>query len=255
MPFAQPCRNPHVRPSTDADMALIYAWLLEQDRNDIHGTFFCNWRLTAKCHEERRLLVYIDPKTQEPVAYQWGSLVRPGILEVRNDWRGRGIGRELVEHCLALTVDANEPILTIECKPSTSIPFWRRMGFQLLSSEEHGKNYAVRLVPRQLELPEGGEPVEVVIEWFSERRKREPLTPPVMSQTVRAVVFEDEVYLAERIMCCEDLVERDVVVRVTVNGQEWYCDKAKYKTAEYMGLVRCTNGFYADMLYHPQERP
>lgn len=56
---------------------------------------------------------------KQPVAYQWGGLLRPDILEVRNDMRGRGIGKELVEHCLALAADAGEDILYIQCKPST----------------------------------------------------------------------------------------------------------------------------------------
>lgn len=254
MPFVRPRRSPNVRPSTDADVARIHTWLKDQERNEVHGTFLCNWRLTAECHEEGRLLVYIDPKTQEPVAYQWGGLVRPGILEVRDNCRGRGLGKELVEHCLALTVDADEPILVIHCKPSTSIPFWQRMGFQLLSNEERGENYAVRLVQRQFELLDEGEPVDVTIEWFPEERKWEASTPPALAQTIRGSLFEGEVALAERIMFYKDLVERDPVVRVRVNDREWYCDKAKYEEAEYLGLQRCTNGFYADVLYQLEQQ-
>ena len=102
----QPCYCPRVRPSTDTDMEIIHAWLQQQDREEIHGSFLCNWSLTKKQHERGELLVYIDEQANEPVAYQWGGLVRPGILEVRDDMRERGIGRALVAHRLATAAAA-----------------------------------------------------------------------------------------------------------------------------------------------------
>lgn len=97
----------------------------------MHGTFLCNWHLTARLHEEGKLLVYINEASGEPVAYQWGGLLESGILEVRDDLRGCGIGRALVEHRLFEAAEAGEDILRIQCKPSTSIPFWEHMGFEL----------------------------------------------------------------------------------------------------------------------------
>ena len=59
---------------------VVMAWLEQQDRDDVPGTFWCNRRLTVKAHEEGKLLIYVDTQSQQPVAYQWGGLVTPGIL-------------------------------------------------------------------------------------------------------------------------------------------------------------------------------
>ena len=73
-----------------------------QDRESIPGTFLCNWNLTLESQQEGRLIIY--EAGNEPVAYQWGGLIQPGILEVRTDCRGTGIGRALVEHRLTCPV-------------------------------------------------------------------------------------------------------------------------------------------------------
>ncbi len=248
----QPQLSPHVRQSTDADIAVIHKWLQEQDEAGVHGTFLCNWRLTEKCHQRGELLVYLDPATQVPVAYQWGRLVTPGILEVRNDMRGRGIGKALVEHCLALADREGEHILHIECKPSTSIPFWQSMGFVLIDGDDgRHKNYAVRLMQEKLELPDEGDDVEVVLEWFPERRKWDEATLAARSQSSPGKLLNDQVWLAERAVCLRRIEDGDAVLRVVVNGQQWYLDKAKYEEAEDLGVERCTNGFYVEVLCAP----
>ncbi|MDE2626639.1 MAG: GNAT family N-acetyltransferase [Burkholderiales bacterium] len=252
MSLPEPHLSPHVRQSTDADVAAIHEWLQEQDVAGVHGTFNCNWRLTKKSHDEGRLLVYIDPVSQTAVAYQWGGLVVPGILEVRNDTRGRGIGQVLVEHCLALARQAREHILCIQCKPSTSIPFWQRMGFELTDDGGPHQHYAMRLMQEKLEPPDEGEPAEVVFEWFPERRKWDAITPARSRQMVRGMQPDGEVWLEERVLGLRRIGDGDAVLRVTVNGQEWYCDKAKYEAAEDLGVERCLNGFFIEVLCAPE---
>ena len=92
------------------------------------ATFLCNWRLTSTAHEDGGLLVYVHPQTQEPLGYQWGGLVTSGILEICNDMRERGIGRELLAHCLTLAAEDGNDILGIQCKPRSSLPFWKATG-------------------------------------------------------------------------------------------------------------------------------
>lgn len=249
MSAAEPRICPQARLSTDKDMPKIRAWLEQQQRDEVHGTFLCNWGLTERQHKEGELLVYIDDASGEPVAYQWGGLLQSGILEVRNDHRGRGIGKALVEHRLFEAAEAGEDILHIQCKPSTSIPFWQAMGFELRPSDD-GMNYALRYMPRKLELPEGGTPVQVQVEWYPEERKWNPSTPAVRTQSVPGALLRDEVHLGERALCATDEAERDLVLRVCVDGQEWYCDKAKYAAADELGVERCRNGFYVDTLRH-----
>jgi GNAT superfamily N-acetyltransferase len=251
MSLVEPKLCPQARPPTDADMTEIRAWLEQQDRDEVHGTFLCNWSLTLRLHADGRLLVYIDEETGKPVAYQWGGLLESGILEVRHNMRGRGIGKALVAHRLAEAIEAGEDILHIQCKPSTSIPFWLKMGFELRERDE-GKTYALRYMPRKLDLPSEGKPVKVLVEWFPEARKWESTTQAVRTLQVAGMLVEDDkVCLADRALCSDEEVERNLVLRVCVDGQEWYCDKARYAAADKLGVQRCRNGFFLDTLYRP----
>lgn len=169
-------KRSRIRKATVADLAAIHAWLIDQEAENVPGTFLCNWELTEKCHKEGRLLVYIDGASEQPVAYQWGSLVYPGILEVRNDMRGKGIGRKLVEHRIKQAIKQDENFLYIRCKPSSSIPFWQHMGFTLLSPED-GRNYAFLILEKKHELPSDGESIDVAVRFFPEDRKWDKSVP------------------------------------------------------------------------------
>lgn len=252
MPLPQPQVSPHVRHSTDADVAAIHAWLQELEAAGIDDTFNCNWPLTEQSHEEGELLVYIEPESQASVAYQWGGLVAPGILEVRNDMRGRGIGRVLVEHCLARAKQARQHILRIRCAPSTSIPFWEHMGFELTDDGGPYEHHAIRFLQEKLKLPDEGEPVEVVLGWFPERRNWEAGTPAASHTVIRGVQFNGKVSLEERALCRSRIENGGAVLRVAVNGREWYCDKAKYEAAKKLGVERCLNGYFIEAMQVPE---
>lgn len=163
------CRS-SIRRSTDADLRAIHAWLVDQNTRNVPGTFLCNWRLTEACHWDGELLVYVDGESGDPVAYQWGGLVRPGILEVRHDMRGKGIGKKLVARRIAQAYERDQCLLVIQCKPSSSVPFWKSMGFTVLNSVG-GDNYAYRILEKKYELPSEAIPVSVVIRFFPEERK------------------------------------------------------------------------------------
>jgi hypothetical protein len=213
--------------------------------------------LTSGAHREGDLLVYIDPQTQQPVAYQWGGLLSPGILEVRNDWRGRGIGigigKSMVEHCLAVAAQAGDDLLWIQCTPSSSIPFWQHMGFTILRGHvsHEQENHAYRVLSRVHGPQEGDATAQVSIEWFPECRKWDKATAPAVAQVLKGVWLDNELALAQRASFFRRLVDGDVVVRVVVDGQEWYFDKAKYESALALGVEDCRNGFRVDTLYRP----
>jgi GNAT superfamily N-acetyltransferase len=253
MSCVEPKLCPQARQSTDADMNEIRRWVEQPEPHKVHCTFLSNWNATLRLHQRGQLLVYIDGVTGSPVAYQRGGLLQPGILHVRHDMRGRGIGKALVAHRLQEAFQAGEDILHIECTPSTSIPFWKRMGFELRRGDDD-KNWALRYMRRTLELPKGGKPVRVLVEWFPEAQRWEPATRPVRTLHITGVLVDDEdVYLAERALCCEEEVEGAVVLRVRVDGQEWYCGKATSAAAEELGVQRCLNGFFLDMLFRPEQ--
>lgn len=253
----QPRRSPHVRVATEDDMAAIHSWLLRQDRDGVEGSFLCNWDLTLGCQRAGELIVFIDPASQVPVAYQWGMLLEPGILEVRADKRGTGIGRVMVEHRLADVRERNEDILFIQCTPASSVPFWTRMGFRLVetTSGMGGRSdvkHAYRIMPRPLPFAAQGDAVQIEVQWFGPERKWAPDAPALAASAPAAVRSPNGgIRFAERVHGFGRTAGGDLVVRVAVQGEEIYCDKAKYEKAQALGLQRCRNGFYLDGLWLP----
>ncbi|MCB1983832.1 MAG: GNAT family N-acetyltransferase [Burkholderiales bacterium] len=239
-----------IRTSTNEDLRQIYEWLQEEERLEVHGNFLCNWNLTERCHQESQLLVLIDELECIPVAYQWGQLLQSGILQVRYGWRGKGLGRLVVQHCVELALEQDEMVLRIECKPSSSVPFWKAMGFTIVTDEDGYNPKGFRVLSKQLVLPLQGSVAEVTVSMFPEIRKWQDDVLPVASITPKAVLCEDgkEVYLSERAVFATSFLPAigDPVIEILVNGSLVYRDKAKYEDARNRGVHSCRNGFYID---------
>jgi len=232
------------------DLEAIRTWLAEEESQGVHGNFLCNWSWLERAHKDGDLLVYVDGRTGLPLAYQLGGLISPGILQVRNAYRGVGIGRRMVQRCLALAAKRDQYLLYIQCKPSTSIPFWQQMGFTLIE-DASGNNYAYQIIEKSLQLPDQGMPIAAVIRFFPESRKWEPETKPYAAYSPGAQLASDgTVYLAQRVQFHERAFPnvRDVVVEIEVGGNCRFRDKAKYEAARQIGVTHCRNGFYIDVI-------
>jgi len=247
-----PTLHPQVRVATDSDMHVIHAWLQAQDTAGVPGTFLCNWNLTEETHSEGKVSVFADAVSDEPLAYQWGGLIKDGIFEVRADCRGQGIGRAFVAHLMAEAQAHNDDILVVHCAPHTSIPFWHRMGFELFGQDRQGDEYGYRILAHPLSAREGAA-VSATIEWFPESKRWDPDTPAIASFSPPAVADQTGViHLQERVHCFDnDFGPRTTnapVLRIAVNGEEWYCNKARYEEARAFGLIPCSNGYYIDTI-------
>ena len=196
------------------------------------------------------LTVFVDGNLGQPIGYQLGGLIRPGILQVRQEYRRKGIGRKLVERCVRLAVRREQPLLYITCEPPTSIPFWKAMGFRLLPNRGHPVA-AYRVLNKSFVLPAEGEPIEVVISFYPNERMWEPATPAVHSDSPVACLMSGHVVqLERRVALHEEIIEGygDPVVEITINGRSVYLDKAKYPESKDIGVQRCTNGYYIDRI-------
>lgn len=238
-----------IRWSNNKDVQGIQEWLREEDALEVHGNFLCNWSMTQRCHEEGTLLVLIDVNEDIPVAYQWGQLLSSGILQVRNSWRGEGLGLLMVEHCVGLALQQDEMVLQIECKPSTSIPFWERMGFTIVQGK-YGRNATgYRVLSKELEQPQGGVSASVVISFYSEEILGNEDYPALARHCTEAIIAEDgKIHLAERAAFSKNCLSMgsDLVIEIMVEGELIYRDKAKRQGAKNHGVNRCCNGFYID---------
>lgn len=116
-----------IRPATVADMAIIEAWL---PKDPSVGTLKPNWGFTMQVFSKSGVVVFEDEASRKPVAYSWGSLnSHSSILEVQPGFRGRGVGRSMVDFLVERSVASREPLLEIQIAPKSSEPFWQGMGF------------------------------------------------------------------------------------------------------------------------------
>jgi GNAT superfamily N-acetyltransferase len=244
-----PAENGIIRVSTREDIQEIYRWLVDQDDRKLKGSFLCNWDTIAKSHSEGKILVYVGGKDKTAIAYQWGSLIRPGILEVRNNMRGMGIGRKMVEHLIAQAVANNECFLYIHCTPSSSISFWKRMGFTLLKAK-NGDQHAYRILKmKKHELPAHAEAINVKIHFYPEfRLASDDMPADIVAKPCAVIDLDGVIHLAERVGLCKHLYPREVVVKIEIAGQLRYCERAKYPESGQIGIKTCTGGFYVDQL-------
>jgi len=239
-----------IRLATDRDIDDVHAWLKQEKQLGVHGNFLCNWNVILHHHRDQRVHVYVERDT--PVAFVAGGLTRDGILQVRDAQRGRGVGKALVQHALRACVAAGRSIVVIECAPTTSIPFWRKMGFVAADENQDvdGSHYAYLILEMRHELPAEGKPVDVVIRFFPDQRLRNTSVKPLSTHSPRAVEAADgEVHLSERIAFANLTYARDVVVEIVVDQRPLYLEKAKREAGAKLGIVRCDDGFIVDKLH------
>lgn len=237
-----------IRYSTDNDLHEILRWLKDQEDKNIDDTFYCNRNLTIKEHNEKKLIVYIDHKTNLPVAYQWGGLINPGILEVRKGFRGFGIGRKLVEYRINEARQKNIVLLNIECNPYSSIPFWKHMGFTLFNN--NGNN-AYMIVEKKNRLPKHGSSCSVNICLYHTKRQWDITTLPIKNLNQQALKTKSNyVYLLDRIIFFDPSHPnlQDPVISITIDGNEIYCDKVRYNEAKRIGVKSGGVVFYLDKI-------
>jgi len=231
-----------LRLATDLDVEKIYCWLLEQEQCEVHGSFLCNWNLTLEIHGEKQLIVAV--LSDEPVAYIWKDF---GILEVRESFRRMGIGKRLVEFAMNHARNEGEYAISIECAPETSIPFWKKMGFELYS-----RNEASIVIQKNLRMPSNGEPVSVEISYYPEAAKWNSDISPVKSFLFTALRDSGGiVHLENRATAfiSREQYNGDAMVKICLDGEEIYFDKARYSGAQKLGVTYNSGAFCIEQVH------
>jgi GNAT superfamily N-acetyltransferase len=157
-----------IRKATADDLADVRRWL-EREEHETGEGFFCNMEIIEAIHKEGMLDVFvIESETVAFVADGWNG---PNIVEVRPEFRGRGLGRQAAEHALQRAFDRGNAVVQIQCAPYASIHFWQKMGFRLLVSEDglHTSNHAYKKLSRKLDMPKG-ESVPFKIQLYPTQR-------------------------------------------------------------------------------------
>ncbi len=236
-----------IRPAVDSDLPIIEAWLSEQKERSEIDTLACNWEITKKVYRERGMLVYAADPAGEPIAYSWGSLNdESSILEVKASHRATGVGAKMVDYLIEQSRAANEPLLLIECAPSSSEPFWQRMGFDTF--DLYGRTLAKRVLCLERDLPQHGSPVGLTVRFSTEGFEFAGF-PCMVEHKPTAVKLPDGViYLDQRLAHYEPRAfgqGGELVIEVSIEGRSSpaFFGRCKYGPAADLGVERCENGF------------
>ncbi|MGP0594312.1 GNAT family N-acetyltransferase [Nitrospira sp. T9] len=222
--------------SNSDDIRDIHTWLVDQNHHQVHGTFLCNWNLTKKTYERGELIVAVYDDA--PIAYIWKNF---GIIEVKEEYRRKGVGRLLVEYALNLHQKSNSLSIGIECTPETSLPFWQQMGFKLYSD-----NCAYYLLENKNELPQDGVPINVEICFYPSERAWKTEIQPIEIFTPKALKCSDGlIHLEKRvsIYSCIPVWNGDPLIGIKVDGKEIHLAKAKYESSKEIGVLSDDEAF------------
>lgn len=238
-----------IEPATREDLQTILGWLAaEAAAGD--ETFHGNRNLIARGQEEGELFVLRE--AGEVVAFALGKPGEIAIQETRPDRRGKGHGRALAQWGIDRARSADIVVIEGECSPSSSLGFWKTMGFREMRSR-YGHNPRVYLtLPKPLLLP-AGEAAEVVIRVFDQDHLYDDNVPVAGEHRPPAVRSADGViHLAERIVIfAPDLpMGHEVALEIVVDGQRLFFDKAKRPEAAALGVKRDSGyEFYIDSIH------
>lgn len=122
-----------IKLAQQSDVDYIMEWLEAEYRANGVG-FFCNASVIQSYFRNELLYVFLD-ESQFAVGFITGPTTGPDILAVREDRQKQGIGSQLAEFMINKARDENICVMHIQCEPETSVPFWRKMGFETILPE------------------------------------------------------------------------------------------------------------------------
>ena len=236
--------------ANEQDLAVVLGWLESEYQSDGEG-FWSNREVIKRSFEKGNLWVIRDEG--DAVAFQVGSY-NPDILCVRKDRQYHGFGCTMFEASFARAMDNNVNVLTVECSPISSLPFWMKQGFELYKNVTGLRGPVVRRVlHREFHLPKDMPEVEVTISFFPEAILYNDDVSPLIDDRLCGVFMPSaEIALPHRVIAPDDCTDyKDLVVKVLVHNKERYFDKAKYSDAQVLGIQRDGIGpsFYIDKIF------
>lgn len=210
-----------IRKATRGDLRRIRAWLKQEHRDGIEGSFWSNYDLIEKGQQSGSLTALIRDSDAMPVAFCLGS-DNIEILEVKEDCRRNGFGRHLAQYFIDSAWRRDVIGLHGECAPQSSRPFWTAMGYVSVPSLSGGDNefWVALPLPHQNDLPQGTARVSVAIALEDNEDQLQP-------------VFQCDAALVDgKYVLARDFVKfvpnPNRRIRVSCDGVSIFSKKAKY---------------------------
>lgn len=239
--------------ANSVDLDEIMNWL-KCEYEEYGEGFWCNRNIIEHSFKEDKDL-WVVRDDAKAVAFQVGDY-SPDIVCVRKDMQREGIGSAFAQANYARAKTEGVTVISGECSPITSLPFWQAHGFELYGGSSR---HVRRIVEFEHVIPKGSPRVEVEISCYSEEVKYQMGVEPFAIHKLEAGALEDgDLQLPKRVTVYRGDIGpgRDIVLRICIAGEERYFDKAKYEGAEALGVqLDCRgNAFFVDrIIQSPQE--
>ena len=235
-----------MRTATDQDNKKIHSWLKEQNSQKIDGSFLCHWQLTEEKHQDKKLIVAIS--NDEPIAYIWEDF---GILEVRHNFKRKGVGKQIVEYALDRASEKEKINIQITCAPKTSIPFWKKMGFKLYNHQD-----ASYVFHPKLHMPKTGKKVSVVINVYPETALHNGTQSPIKTFSPLAIMTDDGViHLDYRVAAYipKEECKGDIAIKIIIEHKQQLFAKAKHEISKKIGVNYQPRAFAIEKIHPTQD--
>lgn len=177
-----------IRKATASDLEHIRGWL-QQEKDDDHESFIVNIALIERGQESGSLTTLLEDDL--PIAFALGDS-SIDVFAVKRDRRNSGVGRELASHWIEDALERDIIGFEGECSPSSSLGFWKKMGFTQVKSDNHHPRIIMAL-GQSREIPADREQINLRFELFDSNGHAIPGW-----DKVRAAIIDKDDYMLER---------------------------------------------------------
>ncbi len=252
--------TPHVRKALASDLDEVHGWLVQQAREGREGALLQHWEYVQRAAEGTELLVFDDPARGGVV-----GCARKGlgcdlvsldlVVEVKASCRRQGIGRALALHVLAQELERGQSLFLAACPLQSAVPFCRALDFETFDDAPM-HDYVSMMVPVERDLPDDLPAAAVTLELYDNRRRLPDGGVALARFQPKAVQnpADGTVLLGERVQWFEGYAARrlvqEYVVRILVDGHQWYHGKTSYIGAAESGLQRNAAGCWLPASAH-----
>lgn len=219
-----------IRKATPDDLEQVRLWL-QQEFDEFGESFIVNIILIEEGQKNGILFVLVD---EIPIAFALGDNYL-SILAVKRDCRADGVGTALAEYWFQNARELDVIGFEGECSPSTSLPFWKKMGCTQIASK-NGNPYVIMPFRKSHELPEGTETVRLTFQL----RAADSTAVPGWDYLTAAVIEPGDYMLAQDFVAY--VPDDEARLFVLSNGEylcsENVCDVDKFGGERFASWIR-----------------
>lgn len=235
-----------IRIANKNDLQQIKTWLKEELNQD--NGFYHNFNIIEKYFKDNLLFVYDE--NDLTVGFITGSLESPNIINVKKDFIGKGIGTQLYNYLEEKSREKRICVIKVLCEPKTSIKFWKKMGFEIIETNRYNEyTKGFKVLNYELKVP-NGEFIDIEFNSYTDEALYKPNIEPNQKIIVKGIKKGSQIYFSKRIIFPTYNFDnlKDLVLKIKINDNEIFFDKAKREKASNLGVIRDNYSYYIDKL-------